>query len=689
MKKFTSIRTKLIAAMMLVSSIGMAIIAIVFFLIYFALQQSRLLDRINTELDFFSQNLGAALLFEDQTTAEEMLSTLSVEKAVISAKILNANQRTLATYELKHHHKVKRFNLVLHQHTQLNKDIILDGDYVGNVSVTITNEELLQNTHNMLLLILAIYLASVLAAYIIAKRMQLLLSQPILSLHQLLNKVTKTRNYHLRAQVQSRDEIGELTQQVNAMLVKIEQRDTMLAKQVQQRTAELEKLAEEFRHRAFHDVLTGLRNRAYLNEYIESAFAHAERHRFSLALLLLDLDNFKIINDTLGHDAGDELLKTVSRRLKKSVRSDDLVIRLGGDEFVILLEEVRHINDISLVANTILNALRDDILIKEHRIQITASIGGSLYPDHGRNLITLKRNADIAMYDAKDQGRNRYCLFKTAMEDVAIQRLIVQNDLRDAFENDLFVLHYQPKIDTRGDDDCMVGCEVLVRWQHPDRGILYPDAFIPIAEEKGLVNDIDYLVLEKACLQTARWKTQLGKNIAVAVNLSAGHFANNTIINKIQSALTKANIPASLLEIEITEATLINDPQVALKVLLQVRELGVKINLDDFGTGYSSLNYLRTLPVDTVKLDKSFVNNILTNPYDERITKGIIALTKGLELEIIAEGVESSAQANRLIKLGCYLMQGYYYLKPCNAKQFSQWFQAQKSTPSVISHEEN
>ncbi len=505
--------------------------------------------------------------------------------------------------------------------------------------------------------------------------MQKIITAPIIALNRLAREVAKSRDYSLRSRVDKEDEIGELSQEFNRMLAQIENRDVMLEKQVQQRTAELEKLAEEFRHRAFHDPLTGLPNRAYLSEYFLTATAHARRNQEQMLLMLLDLDNFKTINDSLGHNYGDELLKVVADRLKSALRSEDAVVRLGGDEFVVLVENITRQVDAHVVAQRvaqqILQEVQGEVDIHGRSIRVTTSIGGSFFPEHGTDLVALKRSADIAMYHSKSQGRNRFSIFTPRMEHSAVQRLIVQNDLDQGLQEDQFRLLYQPKLDAAS--DTVIGCEALVRWSHPREGLLTPDHFIPFAEENGMIRDIDYYVMDRACEQAFAWYQQEGLELPVSINLSADHFTDRRIVARVREALERTGVPPRLLEVEVTEAMLIHDPELALEVLGAIRELGVSVSLDDFGIGYSSLNYLRTLPVDLIKLDRSFVGNILTDKHGERLTRGIVALANGLELEILAEGVETDQQRDKLLEIGCRLMQGYFFLRPCEPESMLQW----------------
>lgn len=671
------LKTKLVAAIMAINAIGMLVIGVTFINKNLVLLDSRLESRINTELDLMAQNIGAATLFRDKESAAEMLATLSVDSAIIGAELFAVNKSDpLAFYYRKS--KQHTYQPVANgSAARSGKEVIVDGEIQGRLDLIYTSLEISYHTQQLFIFSLTVFSVATLLVLLGALRTQEIITGPIIALNQLSRRVAQTKDYSLRSDINKQDEIGELSREFNRMLKQVQDRDTMLEKQVQQRTAELEKLAEEFRHRAFHDALTGLPNRAFLSEYFDTAVAHARRNNSSMLLMLLDLDNFKTINDSLGHNFGDELLKIVSHKLKNSLRSNDIIVRLGGDEFIILIENADKSSDSLKVthrlAEGILEHVQGDTLIYDQRIRVTASIGGAFFPDHGTDLIALKRSADIAMYSSKNHGRNRFSLFEASMENTAAQRLVIQNGLREALlENQLQVV-YQPKVDAR--QNRVVGCEALVRWEHPVHGLLLPDMFIPFAEENSIIRNIDYFVLETACAQAYHW-CRHHQPLHISVNLSPDHFTDHKIVSRIREVLGKTKLSPALLEVEITEAMLINDADLALDILTCIHNLGITISLDDFGTGYSSLNYLRTLPVDIVKLDRAFIKNILSDPHDARLVRGVIALAKGLELDTLAEGVETEAQMQHLLTIGCSLMQGYYYQKPCSAKAFEQWLLA-------------
>ena len=438
-------------------------------------------------------------------------------------------------------------------------------------------------------------------------------------------------------------------------------------------TTEAHKLAEEVQtgkvqldHLAHHDVLTDLPNRILLNDRLAQAIALARRQSKQVALMFLDLDHFKHINDSLGHAIGDQLLRSVAKRLGASVRSSDTVCRQGGDEFVILLADIEHTKDAVLCAQKILAALTAPHLIDQLDLYVTVSIGISIYPDDGEDADTLIKNADTAMYHAKAGGRNNYQLFEQHMNVLAVERHSIESGLRRALERQEFVVYYQPKINLRSGK--IVGVEALIRWQHPERGLLPPGDFIHIAEDSGLVLPIDRWVLRAACLQTRAWQQAGLPPITVAVNTSALEFSATDFLDNIRKTLADTGLEPGYLELELTESVLMRDAESANAVLHALADLGVKLAVDDFGTGYSSLSYLRQFPINTLKIDQSFVNQITTNPNDATIVSAVISMAKSLKLCVIAEGVETSEQYAFLLALHCDEGQGYYFGRPMVAE---------------------
>ncbi|HLH89061.1 MAG TPA: PAS-domain containing protein [Xanthobacteraceae bacterium] len=420
-------------------------------------------------------------------------------------------------------------------------------------------------------------------------------------------------------------------------------------------------------HMAHHDALTGLPNRVLLRERLDAALAHAERGR-QIAVLYLDLDHFKSINDTLGHGVGDELLKEVAARLCGCLREVDTVARLGGDEFAIIQTEIASPSEVASLAARIRDALTMPYELDGHQVPADVSIGISLAPDDTLDPDQLLKNADMALYRSKADGRGTYRFFEAQMDERVRSRRTLELDLRNALANGEFELYFQPVVNL--ERNAISACETLLRWHHPTRGMVPPTEFIPVAEETGLINQIGEWVLRQACREAATWPT----NIAVAVNLSPVQFKNQNLALLIVSALGDSGLAAGRLELEITEAVLLQNNEATLATLHRIRELGVRIAMDDFGTGYSSLSYLRSFPFDKIKIDRSFINDIDEKDESGAIVQAVTSLASRLKIVTTAEGVETQAQLRMIQDLGCTEMQGYFYSRPVPAKELVRLF---------------
>ena len=415
-------------------------------------------------------------------------------------------------------------------------------------------------------------------------------------------------------------------------------------------------------HMAHHDFLTGLPNRFLLMDRFDQVIASAERNDTRFALLFIDLDRFKNVNDTLGHTIGDQLLCDVARRLSLAVRSTDTISRQGGDEFIVLLSDVDSPDAAAQVARKLMQVLGEPCLLGSHQITLTPSIGIAVSPEDGSDLDSLLKHADLAMYDAKQQGRNNYQFFRREMNARSLEMLLMESDLRLALRKGEFELHYQPQVALGSRQT--VGVEALLRWRHPERGLVSPVDFIPMAEETGLIVPIGQWVLETACHQCAAWRAGDWPDMKVAVNLSAAQFRQQELIVVTRKALAAAGLPAEALELEVTESILMSDAEGTATTLNELSAMGVTLAIDDFGTGYSSLAYLKRFPVDTLKVDRSFVHNIGTDEEDAAICSAIIGLAHSLHLEVVAEGVETQEQCDWLAGAGCHYVQGYFTGRP-------------------------
>ncbi|MFZ0499298.1 MAG: EAL domain-containing protein [Steroidobacteraceae bacterium] len=428
-------------------------------------------------------------------------------------------------------------------------------------------------------------------------------------------------------------------------------------------------LSLKMAHLARHDSLTDLPNRVLLNDRLTQALALARRHQKRLALLFLDLDRFKGINDSLGHAIGDRLLQSVAERLLACVRSSDTVSRQGGDEFVILLSEVTQPADAAVTAEKILLALSMPHRIDQQDLHLAASIGVVTYPDDGTEAKTLLKHADLAMYCAKDSGRNTYRLFEPDMNGYTADRQSLESGLHRAIERHEFVLHYQPIM--RLDSGELIGVEALIRWRHPQRGLVPPAQFVPIAEESGFIAPIGRWVLHEACRQSRAWRAAGLPPLRIAINISTVELRDKGFVESVGAILEEHGLVPRDLELELTETFLMRDSNSTAAVLQSLSNLGVRIALDDFGTGYSSLSHLKRFPIDTLKIDQSFVHNLATDADDASIVSAVIGMGKGLQIRVVAEGVETPEQLAFLRRQGCPEGQGYYFSRPVSAGEFT------------------
>jgi diguanylate cyclase len=437
---------------------------------------------------------------------------------------------------------------------------------------------------------------------------------------------------------------------------------------ITKRTLGLEAANQQLRHLATHDSLTGLPNRVLLDDRLQQAIAHAERDSRSFALLVCDLDRFKLINDSLGHRAGDELLQEVARRLSTVVRTADTVARFGGDEFVLIGTSVDDADDAASLAGRIMDVLQAPVRIAAIDIHTSPSIGIAMYPDDGTSIQALLAHADAAMYSAKQNGRGTFRRYAAGMHAGTEDRVQLESDLHNAVTQNQFTLYYQPKVDTQTGE--VRSAEALIRWIHPTRGVVSPVDFIPLAEECGLIGAIGGWVIREACRQARAWQIDGVPSLRVSVNLSASQFRDSGLVDSIRGALDDAGLPARYLEVELTESAVMSDPEQSIAILEQLSAMGVLVSVDDFGTGYSSMSYLRRFPIDKLKIDRVFINEIVSRPEDASIVRAIVSLAHSLHLKVVAEGVETPAQLEFLKTANCDEYQGYHFSRPLPAAEF-------------------
>ncbi|MBF0264190.1 MAG: EAL domain-containing protein [Gammaproteobacteria bacterium] len=419
---------------------------------------------------------------------------------------------------------------------------------------------------------------------------------------------------------------------------------------------------QRIEHLAHHDALTGLLNRSTLEQRLEQAISMSKRNRKKVAVMFIDMDRFKLINDTKGHDVGDALLIEVAKRLKKSTRQSDIVARQGGDEFVVVLTDMEDVLISSAIATYIVHSLGQPYELNAHTLHTSPSIGISTFPSDGNDATILLKNADTAMYHAKDDGRNNFKFFSKKMNKSIADKLEMESDLRDALSEKQFSLYYQPKINTA--NETIAGFEALIRWHHPEKGLISPDRFIPVSEELRLINDLGDWVIEEAVKQQKIWFDQGYTELVMAINLSLQQFLSEKFIENVGTIIHKNQLNPKNIEFEITESIAMHDPEMVISKLKELNDIGVSLAIDDFGTGYSSLAYLKRLPVQTIKIDKTFISNLEHDESDKKITSATISLAHTLGFKVVAEGVENKIQMKFLQDLNCEYLQGYLYSKP-------------------------
>jgi diguanylate cyclase (GGDEF)-like protein len=441
------------------------------------------------------------------------------------------------------------------------------------------------------------------------------------------------------------------------------------------RTQGLEAANRQLRHLATHDALTGLPNRVLLDDRLTQSIVHSQRNGHQFAVLMIDLDRFKLVNDSLGHHAGDELLQETARRLTAIARAIDTIGRTGGDEFVMIINPISARDEAAVVAQRVIDALRPTMRIGEVDIHTSPSIGIAVYPADGTNADVLLAHADAAMYCAKDRGRNNTQYYSPEMDAHSHDKVRLQSDLHEALVRQQFELAYQPKVDVNS--GAVHSVEALIRWRHPERGLISPSSFIPLAEDCGLIGSIGQWVIKEACRQAKAWQLKGLTPVRIAVNLSGSQFREDSLLATIRQALNEAQLDPSYLEVELTESAVMLDPEASVAILEQLSRMGVLVSVDDFGTGYSSMSYLRRFPIDKLKIDRGFISEVMTRPDDASIVRAIVSLAHSLRLKVVAEGVETSDQLEFLKSLGCDQYQGFHFSTPVSADAFEQLLRKQ------------
>ena len=704
-----SIRWKLTLLIVTISSVSLLLASIAFITSDRINTQQTVSNNLSTMAEIIAAHSSAALLFGDTLAARETLGFLQAQKHIQAAAIYGMEGKLFASYrkngitiELPSTDIQSENTLFWGDHVELFTHINYQGEQIGVVYLRSNMKAVHDRLSWFLGIVAVVLLVSLLITFILSTRLQRIITDPLLRLSAIARQIRIEKNYSLRVTAEGSDELGNLITDFNAMLDEIQSRDTELSKhhtlleqRVAQRTRELEiansklatsrdhaeSVAKRMQYHAHHDALTGLPNRILLNDRITTELAHARRNQGMVALLFLDLDRFKIINDSLGHAVGDHLLRVIARRLGNCVREEDTVARLGGDEFMVVLPNISGSSDAGRISRKIIDCLVDPISCDGHELHITTSVGISIYPYDGTDSETLIKHADISMYRAKELGRNKAVYFTAEMNAGSRKQLALETNLRQAIAKDQLKLFYQPKIDISR--NTIIGVEALLRWEHPTMGMVSPMEFIPVAEDSGLIVPIGKWVLNTAFTQLKQWHNAGFPDLTIAVNLSSAQLSRPDFEDVVKQALQTADVDAGMTELEITENLAMENIESAIAILEKLKNLGVTIAMDDFGTGYSSLSYLRRLPVDVVKIDQSFVREIPGSYEDILIAQTIIAMAQSLNLTLIVEGVENVKQLNFFRQQGCHIMQGFLFSRPVEAGEILNMLTTQ-SVPGTI-----
>lgn len=650
-----------------------------------------LVAKTQTLANLTGTHVVAALIFDDPTTAEELLKSMAFEPEVLEAKIIQKNGEPFAAYRanpsdraitVPEDHFGTFYGLSQSQYhftyqvLHLDSPITMDRQIEGYIAITVSLEQLWHDIAIYIIGVLVISFGVLLLVFAMASKLNKRITTPIQNLLRGMKTISIEQSYSIRLPGSDNDELGAIIHGFNDMIEQIEKRN----QEIQQKTAEVEQ-------HAFYDALTSLPNRRLLTRQLHKECAKASQSFEIGALMYLDLDHFKIINDSLGHATGDDLLRQVSSRIRSTLQEKDTPARMGGDEFVIIIPSLNGelktaANRARSLAEVIRHKISEPYHIHGRALHTSPSIGITLFHCRNCNVDEIIKQADLAMYRAKEDGRNLVQFFAQDMQRLAIQRLQVEEQLRYALEHDTsqLELFYQPQVTH---DGTIFGAEALMRWHHPSSKHMGPDTFIPIAEITGLIHPLGKWTINQACRQLAKWQS-LGFNIQVAVNVSPNEFLHANFINQVLEAIGLSGVDPSYLELEITEGVILNHIEDVVTVMKELKRYGIRFAIDDFGTGYSSLQYLSTLPIAKLKIDKSFVSNITKVPSDAAIVTTIIAMTKHLNLNVIAEGVETQEESNFLLQHGCGSYQGYFYGKPLSASEFEQ--QLLKQAQQYIEH---
>lgn len=623
--------------------------------------------RLGALADIVAADVGVALVFSDQNAIDRSLAALKADPSIKQLLILDERGRVCAYFppqssevtqnDLQRYLEIIKSDTARHffeLSPEVERPITRDGVVLGSVIIEQDQRILIHRFYAAVGTGCVILLFSLLISYLLAARFAQVITEPVIAMARTMREVSQTKNFSMRVADSDTEEIGQLAESFNHMLEEIAQRDDDLLER-----------QELLNQQASFDALTGLPNRSLFGDRLDQAVRRAVRTGEKLAVLFIDLDDFKLINDTHGHRTGDLLLQEAAARLQGGTRSDDTVARLGGDEYTVFLQDIKSAENALQVASKHRELLLSPYLIEDKRLFVSASIGVAMFPEHGVTAETLVKSADTAMYLAKEKGKNHIELFSNYLHQKVSERLGLGNDLHRALEQGELELYFQPRIDLRRKK--WAGVEALVRWHHPEQGMISPDKFIPLAEQTGLILPIGEWVIRESCRQLSQWHSQGIHIPKVSVNVSPLQLQRQNLVELVREVVAANYLCSRSLEIEITESALMESMEHSVSILRELQLMGVVISIDDFGTGYSSLSHLRNLPIDILKIDRSFMLQIHESEEDAQVLSAIITMAASLHLQVVAEGIEHVEQERVVALLGCPEVQGYYYSRPIAA----------------------
>lgn len=673
-----SIQNKFLVINLVVTTTALSFAVIMAVFGEYLTKRDFIMESLNVQAKMVANNTTAALVFDDKKGAEDILQAFTSSSDVNIAVIYDTEGDVLASYIRQGiDNNISRLHMSendhndistdIHQHQDdsflnnkihINQEIEFEDITIGTLFIEADISGLYNNIINYLIYTTIVALIGLTLASLLLLKLRKSITGPLRNLSSMMDTVIEKNDYSVRVQDTTDDEIGILSRGFNEMLSHIQINDEKLAYELTERY----KAEEHLDKLAYYDVTTGLPNRHFFHEHLERAVEHALKTKQKMALLFLDLDNFKIVNDTLGHKTGDMLLKQASARLSNVLRQNDYICRIGGDEFAIILEKVNQLEDVSIVSKKCIEALSNPFVFDSNSFFIGVSIGVSICPEDAAAANDLLVNSDMAMYEAKLRGKNNYQYFNKEMNDTHSRKFQLESDLRHAINQGQMELYYQPQVDAN--NGTLIGIEALMRWNHPEKGMVAPDEFIPIAEETGLILPLGEWLIKTACQHCNQVIESGFRDISIAINISGIQVRENTFIDNVRNALETSGIKPGYLEFELTESILMDDSALVIDKVNQLNNLGVNVTIDDFGTGFSSMSYLKSFPIHKLKIDKSFISGLPQSSEDMAITRAIIAMAHGMNIKVVAEGVEHDDQVDFLCEHGCDIFQGYYYARP-------------------------